>query len=142
ALAVGFVTSITVDLGPVLKGQAERAGSNYLKRPMHIGRLSVKLASGKYVVEDLVIEGLTPESRPWLRARRIEVSMPWSTLFDRRVVFDAIEMTDWDMYVEQTKDGRTNFPKFPSPKSDGPKRWTTTLQYVHAYRGQFTFDDK
>src|SRR5690606_3295370 len=44
--------------------------------------------------------------------------------------------------VEQTKDGRTNFPKFPSPKSDGPKRWTTTLQYVHAYRGQFTFDDK
>jgi hypothetical protein len=141
ALAVTLVTSVTVDLGPALKGQAEKAGSNYLKRQMRIGRLSVHLASGKYVVEDLVIDGLTPESRPWLRAKRIEVSMPWSTLFDRRIVFDAIDMTDWDMYVEQTADGQNSFPHFPTPKSDGPKRWTTTLQYVHAYRGQFTYDD-
>jgi hypothetical protein len=141
-LAVGFVTSITVDVGPALRAQAEKAGSNYLKRGMHIGRLRVYLASGKYVVEDLVIDGLTPQSRPWLKARRIEVSMPWSTLFDRRIVFDAIEMTDWDMYVEQTRDGRNNFPKFPTRKSDGPRVWTTTLQYVHAFRGQFTYDDQ
>jgi hypothetical protein len=140
-IAVGFVTTITVDLGPALRSQAEKAGTNYLKRGMHIGALSVRLWNGKYVVEDLVIDGLTPESRPWLKAKRIEVSMPWSTLWDRRIVFDAIQMTDWDMYVEQTKDGRTSFPKFPTRKSEGPKVWTTTLQYVRAYRGQFTFDD-
>ena len=141
ALSVTLATVVTVDLGPALKGQAEKQGGNYLKRGFHIGKLSVRLASGKYIVEDLVIDGLTPESRPWLKAKRIEVSMPWSTLFDRRIVFDAIEMTDWDMYVEQMKDGRTSFPKFPTRKSDGPKVWTTTLQYVRAYRGQFTFDD-
>src|SRR6185436_3283276 len=50
-------------------------------------------------------------------------------------------MVGWDMYVELTKDGRTNFPKIPSPKS-GPKRWTTTLQYVHASQGEFTYEDK
>ncbi len=140
-VAVTLVTAVTVDLGPALKSQAEKQGANYLKRGFHIGNLSVRLATGKYIVEDLVIDGLTPESRPWLKAKHLEVSMPWSTLFDRRVVFDAIEMTDWDMYVEQTKDGRTNFPKFPTRKSDGPRVWTTTLQYVRAYRGQFTYDD-
>src|SRR4029453_9174622 len=115
AVAVAFVTSITVDLGPTLRARAEVAGSNYLKRPMHIGRLSVHLWRGAYVVENLPIEGVTPQARPFLTAKRIEVSMPWSTLFDRRIVFDAIEMTDWDMYVELF-DGRGNhFPKFPRP---------------------------
>ena len=77
---------------------------------MHIGRLSVHLWRGRFVVEDLVIEGLTPESRPFLAAKRIDVSMPWSTLFNRRVVFDAIEMTDWQMYVEMFPDGRAQLP--------------------------------
>ncbi|HTM03558.1 MAG TPA: translocation/assembly module TamB domain-containing protein [Vicinamibacterales bacterium] len=141
--AVLVVTSITVDLGPLLRHQAERGASYYMKgRPVHIGRLAVHLASGHYVLEDFVVEGLTPQSRPWLRAKRIEISMPWSTLFDHRVVLDAIDMTDWDMYVEMTKDGHNNFPSFRTSQSNGPKRWTTTLQYVHAYRGQFTFDDQ
>lgn len=142
-LAAGLLTAVTIDLGPSLKGQAERAGSNYLKRTMTIGRLSIHLWTGKFIVEDLVIGGLTPESRPWLTAKRIAVSMPWNTLFDKRVVLDTIEMSDWDMYVELTKDGRSSFPRFPSrPKNDDPNRWTTTLQLVHAYRGQFTFDDQ
>jgi hypothetical protein len=141
-LAVILVTSITVDLGPALRSQAEKQGANYLKRGFHIGALSIRLASGHFILEDLVIDGLTPQSRPWLKAKRIEISMPWSTLFSKRVVFDAIEMSDWEMFVEQTKDGRTNFPKFPTRKSEGPKVWTTTLQYVHAYRGEFIFDDQ
>ena len=141
-LAVAIVTSVTIDLGPSLKGQAEKAGTNYLKRTMTIGRLSVHLWTGKFIVEDLVIAGLDPGSRPWLKAKRIAVSMPWNTLFDHRIVFDTIEMTDWDMYVELTKDGRNSFPRFPQRKSEGPKVWTTTLQMVHASRGQFTFTDE
>ena len=140
AVAVAFVTSITVDLGPTLRARAEVAGSNYLKRPMRIGRLSVHLWRGAYVVENLTIEGVTPQARPFLTAKRIEVSMPWSTLFDRRIVFDAIEMTDWDMYVELFDGGGNNFPKF-TRTTGGQSNWTTTLQYVRASRGQFTFDD-
>jgi hypothetical protein len=142
-VAVLLVTSITVDLGPVLKSQAERGASYYLKgRPVHIGRLRVHLVTGKYVLEDFVVEGLTPRAHPWLTAKRISISMPWSTLFNRRVVLDTIEMTDWEMYVELGKDGRTSFPSFRTSQSNGPKRWTTTLQYVHAYRGQFTYNDQ
>ena len=59
AAAVAFVTSITVDLGPALRVRAETAGSNYLKRPMHIGRLAVHLWRGTFVVENLTIDGAT-----------------------------------------------------------------------------------
>lgn len=141
ALAVAFVTSVTVDLGPVLRQRAETAGSNAIKRPMHIGRLAVHLWRGSFVVENFVIEGLTPSSRPFLTARRIDVSMPWSTLFTRRIVFDTIQMTDWDMYFELNADGSHNFPKFPTGNDGGKSAWTTTLEYVHASGGQFTYDD-
>ena len=42
-LAVAIVTTITVDLGPAVRGMAERAGSSYLKRQLTIGRLSIRL---------------------------------------------------------------------------------------------------
>ncbi len=140
-LAVAFVTSVTVDLGPALRARAETAGSNFIKRPMHIGRLAIHLWRGSFVVSDFVIEGLTPTSRPFLVAKRIEISMPWSTLFTRRVVFDAIQMTDWDMYVELLPDGTHNFPKFTRDDNGTKSAWTTTLEYVRASRGQFTFED-
>ena len=141
------VTTVTVDLGPALRQRAEQEGSRFIQRPMRIGRLSVRLWPGKYVVEDFRIDGLTPESRPFLTAKRIEVSMPWSTLFNRRVVFDAIQMTDWNMYVEtfpsspEFPNGRHNFPRFTRGGPRRPSQWTTTLQYVRAYRGEFTYMD-
>jgi hypothetical protein len=139
-LAVAVVTTITVDLGPAARIQAEKGLSALIQRPSHIGRLKIYLWRGQYAVEDLVIEGATPQSRPFLRAKEITVSMPWSTLWDRRIVLDAINMRGWDMYVELTPDG-SNFPKFPKPGGDSKKRFTTTLQYVHAFDGQFTFED-
>src|SRR5207253_8639659 len=131
----------------VLKRQAEVQASNFMERQMHIGRLSVHLWRGSFVFEDLVIDGMTPQSRPFLKAKRIELSMPWSTLFSRRVVFDSIEMTDWDMYVEtfpssdEFPNGRHNFPRFTRGGPRGPSRWTTTLQYVRAHRGVLTYED-
>ena len=139
-VAVALVTTVSIDLGPSLKARAEAAASQYMGRPMHIGRLSVHLWLGRFVVEDVIIEGLTPQSRPFLTAQRINVSVPWSTLFDRRIVFDAIEMTDWRMFVETFPDGRHNFPRFTRERR-APSSWTTTLQYVRASRGEFTYAD-
>ncbi|HEX5473703.1 MAG TPA: translocation/assembly module TamB domain-containing protein [Vicinamibacterales bacterium] len=134
--------SLTLDLGPALRARAERAGSNYIDRPMHIGHLSVKLLSGTFIVQDLVIEGLHPTDRPFLRAKRIEVHMPWWTVFSRQLIIEGIEMSDWDMVVETFPDGRHSFPRFVHPSTKkGPKRFTTTLHQVIARRGRFTFDD-
>jgi hypothetical protein len=142
-LAVVFVTTVSVDLGPALTGRAETAAANYLKRPVEIGNLSIRLWNGKYQVHDLSIGGLTPDSPPFLTAKLISVSMPWSTLFDRRIVLDSVEMTDWKMVIEYLTDGRNSFPRLPprEPSTD-PRRWTTTLQYVRAHRGEFVYDDK
>ena len=140
-LAVAFVTTISADLGPALRSVAEEQGSRYLERPLHIGRMHVRLLDGSYVFEDLRIEGLKPESLPFFTAGRIVVSMSWSTLVNRRLVFDTIELTDWQMHVEMLRDGSQNFPKLMPKGPRGPSAWTTTLQYVHAGRGQFTYQD-
>src|SRR5262245_59779114 len=101
AIIAGVLVSVfTIDLGPSLRARAEREGSKFIERPMHIGRLSAKLTPGVFVIEDLVIEGLKPTDRPFLRAKKIVVSVPWWTAFTRRLIIDSITMTDWDMVVE------------------------------------------
>jgi hypothetical protein len=108
---------------------------------MTIGRMQVRLWDGAYIFEDLRIEGLTPDSTPFLVAKRITVSNSWGPLLSRRLVFDQIEMTDWRMHVEQTADGKHNFPRFTRDGPPRQSRWTTTLAHVRAYRGEFTFQD-
>jgi translocation-and-assembly-module (TAM) inner membrane subunit TamB-like protein len=139
ALAVAIVTTLTVDLGPGLRALAEREGSRRIERPMHIGSLSVRLFSGKFVLEDFVIEGLAHTDRPFLRAGRVEVSLAWQAMLHNEVLLDSIEMSDWQMVVEQWQNGHS-FPRFASGPS-GRRRFTTTLQYVRARGGEFTFED-
>ena len=141
-LAVAFISSLTMDVGPSLREYAERGGTAYLKRSMHIGYLGVRLWDGAYVVRDLTIDGRTPTSRPWLTAKEIKVKMQWRPLVaNREVMLEAIEMTDWKMYVEQGADGSHSFPSFRRD-GGGPKRVTTTLKYVRARRGEFAYDDR
>ena len=68
-LAVAFILTLTMDLGPALRERAERAGTNYLKHSMHIGELHIRIWDGAYVVRNMTIDGLTPKSRPWLIAK-------------------------------------------------------------------------
>ena len=141
-VAAGFVTLFTIDLGPELRSRAEREGSKFIERPMHIGRLSAKLRPGVFVVEDLVIEGLTPQDRPFLTAKKITVEVPWWTVFSRKLIIESVAMTDWNMVIETFPNGRHNFPKFTrKTPSKGPSRFTTTLRSVAALRGSFTYED-
>ena len=57
-LAAAFVASLTVDLGPTLRQYAERGGTAQLKRPIHIGRLSVHILRGAFVLENFQIDGV------------------------------------------------------------------------------------
>src|SRR5687768_16741459 len=142
-LAASIVASLTVDLGPVAKASAEREGSKYIERPMRIGRLSIHVLSGKYVVEDMTIDGLRPGDRPFFTAKRIAVAMDWATAMRRQPEFliTSVEMTDWNMLVEKWE-GAHNFPNFTRDNpSQGPRRFTTTLKYLRAHRGRFTYED-
>ncbi|HXT29719.1 MAG TPA: hypothetical protein VN716_10580, partial [Vicinamibacterales bacterium] len=74
-----IVASLTIDLGPALRKRAEDAGSKWLDRPMHIGKLGIRLDRGAFQLDDLVIEGLKPTDRPFLKAKRVFVNLPWWT---------------------------------------------------------------
>jgi translocation and assembly module TamB len=144
AVVIGILVSVlTVDLGPALRARAEKEGSNFIQRPMRIGRLSARLLPGVFVVEDLVIAGLQPQDRPFLTAKKITVRLPWWTAFTRKLTIESVDMTDWQMLVETFPNNVHNFPKFTRPQRQGggPSRFTTTLRAVVASRGQFTFED-
>ena len=140
---MAFVTTVTIDLGPSLRQLAEKGGAAYLKRDFTIGRLSIRLLTGTFVVENLRIGGLEKADRPFLVAKTIEVSMSFSALLHREVLVDSVVMSDWQMVVETWAGGKHSFPKFTrdSKQPPGPKRFTTTVAYVLAQRGQFTFED-
>ncbi len=143
-LAATLVSLVTIDLGPALRARAERAGSGWLDRPIHIGRLGVHIARGQFVLEDLRIEGLAPEARPWLVAKRIGVSLTWDALFHREILINSIEMSDWKMVVETFANGRHNWPRLNGPPRaprQTPAPVVTTMQVVRATRGEFVFDD-
>src|SRR5688572_6158368 len=99
-VATALVSLVVLDLGPGLKARAEREGSKWLDRPMTMGRLGVQLGRGRFVIDDLRIQGLTPEARPWLEAKRIYISLTWGAIVGREVLVDTIEMSDWRMVVE------------------------------------------
>ena len=98
------VTTVSVDLGPLVRERAETLGRNTWKRPIHIGSLSIRLLTGRIQVENFSIEGLQPDDRPFFTARRLDVSLDWSTAFDREITITAVDMTDWQMLVEKWDD--------------------------------------
>ncbi len=139
-LVAAFVTSVTVDLGSLLRTRAEAWLTDVLTRPVHIGALSVRLFDGRFVAGDVVIEGLAPTDVPFLKAREIVISIPWVPLFNRELRIDSVEMSDFNMVVESFPGGRHSFPSIKS--GEGASSFTTTLQYVRVRRGQFSYYDR
>jgi len=82
-LAVGIVVSVTIDLGPVAREAAESAGSKAIERPIHIGRLAIHLLTGRFVVDDLVIDGRHEGDPPFFTAKQLSVALNWSTAIQR-----------------------------------------------------------
>ena len=155
SLALAIAVTLTIDIGTVFGGAvkkvAEREASKYLDRPTHIGRLGIHLASGRFVVEDLKIEGITSDDVPFFTARQILVGMRWSSLLPRssksgdkrrELVIESVDMTDWEMTVQKWGD-RHNFVKFgqPSKTPRGQTPIRITVAIVRAVRGQFSFID-
>jgi hypothetical protein len=143
-VAVILVSTLTIDLGPALRARAESAGSNWFERKLTMGRLGIRLGAGRFVIEDLRIDGMLPGEPPWLVAKHISVSLAWSALLGREVLLDDIEMTDWRMTVESFPDGRQTFPRVtgpPRPPRNGPSPVRTTLKYVRAHRGELVVND-
>lgn len=142
-LLITVLTSLTVDLGPVILAKAEAAGTNYLNRELRIGKLSLRILKGDFVVEDLYVAGLTPTDRPFLEADRIVVSMAWAPLLRREIFVESFEMDGWRMLIETFEGRRHTMPTFGStePSESGEKLFVTTFQRIQAKNGELTFED-
>ncbi len=140
-VAAALVSLLAVDLGPSLRGLAEREGSKRLQRPLHIGGLSLRLLRGEFVVDDLRIDGLSPDAAPFFTADRITVGMPWWSIVSGELIIEDVSMRDWTMTIETFANGRHNFPKITLPKSDGPKRFVTTLRQFTGTNGRVYYTD-
>ena len=73
------------------------------------------------------------------------MTLPWWTFFTHELIVENVDMTDWDMLVEQFP-GRHSFPRLWRPKQAEEResrsgRITTTVRQVTARNGQFTYDD-
>lgn len=141
-VGAGIVSSLVIDLGPLLRARAERAGRAALNRPVHIGRLSIHLLRGRFVIEQLVVEGPTPRESPFLTAQRVEVSIRWADLLRRELRLDAVVLRNWRMTIEVFPGGRHTFPRLAGLQPGrGPRSFVTTLAYVHATGGELTYID-
>lgn len=145
-LAVSVVSTLTIDLGPSVREFAEREGSTRIARPIHIGRLGIHLLRGRVLLEDLRIDGVHPGDRPFFVGKELSIALDWSKVLRARpeFVITSVEMTDWQMLVEKWPGGHS-FIKLPTTNrepSAGPRRFTTTLQYLRAWRGRFTYEDR
>ena len=109
---------------------------------MHIGRISAMLTPGDFVLDDVRIEGLTPDARPFFAAKRIYVHVPWWTMFRLKLDIE-VDITDWTMAVESWEGGRHSLPNLKfGDGSPRKKSWyTTTVRFAYAKRGQFYYRD-
>lgn len=143
-LAVVLVSFVTLDLGPVVRGQVERVSGTWLDHGVHMGRLGIRLSTGRVVIDDLRIDGLDADDAPWLVARHVEVALTWSALLRRELLIDSIEMTDWKMVIETFADGRHNFPRItgpPGPPRTRPLPFVTTVPYTRLTGGTLEYRD-
>jgi hypothetical protein len=140
-VAVALLVALSViDVGPYLEARAEREGSRLIDRPLHIGRLSARIVPGRFVLEDVRIDGLEAGHVPFFTARRIVVWVPWWTAFRGELFIDGIVVSDWTMQIETWPD-RHSLIRIPRRTGTGPSRFVTTMQLLRAERGRFTYLD-
>src|SRR5206468_11314630 len=101
------------------------------ERPLHIGALGIHLLSGKVRVENVRIDGVHDNDRPFFTAHWIDVRLDWAPAAARKPDFtiSSVEMTDWQMLVERWEGGH-NFPRFvhDDGRPKQPRSFTVTLR--------------
>jgi hypothetical protein len=119
---------------------AEREGTKFLKRPLHIGGIRALVWDGAFAFDDVMIEGPRPDLRPFFAAKRITVQIPWWNLL-RRDLYLEVTLKNWRMVIENWPDG-AHLPKLKREGGGGggPK-FDQKYVAVYARDGEFIFDD-
>ena len=136
-----------MDLGRIsiggysLKRVAEQQGTKFLKRPLHIGRISALVWDGAFAFDDVVIEGPKADLRPFFAAKRITVQIPWWNLLRRDLYLDVTlkRLAHGGRELARRRasaEAETGRPR----RRSGPK-FNQRYVAVYARDGEFIFDD-
>ncbi len=142
AAAGAIVASFAIDLGPAVRAIAEREATNYLQRPVHIGKVRAFVARGEFEITDVVIESLTKEQPPFAKIRRVAVSLPWWTVFSRALIIDYVRISGMQIAIESWPNDVNNLPK--PKKRDGPSKplpFTITTRQVITDDSEVAYQD-
>ena len=143
--AAGLVSAVTIDLGPIAQAEAEKRAADYLDRTVRIGRLSTYIVPGRFLIEDLVIEGLEPGHEPFFTGDQIVISTSWLALLRGELLVDDVDMRGWRMVAEGLPDGRQSFPRFAARRevadAESTRRIVITVQHLRAHDGEFVYRD-
>ncbi len=93
-------------LPPLLKGQAERIGSEQLGRQVRIGHVGFKPWSLELVVDDVAIAGRAATQPPLLQIKRIYIDAALQSLVRLAPVVDAISIEEPQLHVTRLAPGR------------------------------------
>ena len=84
-LAAAVVSTLTDRPRPRLRGAGRARGlAPHRAAGAHRPAVGIHLLRGRVVLEDLRIEGLQPEDRPFFTAKRLSLSLDWSKALARR----------------------------------------------------------
>jgi hypothetical protein len=143
-VAAAIVVTLTVDLGPIAKGYAEKYGSRFIERPLHLGSLTIHLFSGRVTISDLRIDGLHEGDRPFFTAKSLVIQLDWRRAFSLKpdVNIASVRLSDWAMLVEKWPT-QHNFPRFTRQDNSptGSRPFTVTMKSFVGERGQFAYED-
>ena len=64
-----IVTFLSIGLGPSVRGIAERQGSKYIERPLHIGRIRALVGRGEFDITQIFSAGVGQGHGPRLPER-------------------------------------------------------------------------
>jgi hypothetical protein len=137
-----IVTFLSIDLGPRVKDLAERQGSKYIERPLHIGKIRALVGRGEFEVTGIMIEGLKPTDAPFLTVQRAYVKVPWWTMFTGELIVESVRLDGWSAHIETWPNDVHNIPHFAhEKKSSNPPPFRTTMREILADNGTFIYED-
>lgn len=141
AVTVGLlVSAFYIDLGPAVRGLAEREATKYLQRSVHIERVRASIGRGEFEFTNIVIESTKPTDVPFASVRRLAISVPWWSIFNRALIIDAVHVTGMKIAIESFPNDVNNLPK-PRPGNGTPRPFTITTREVVTDDSELSYFD-
>ena len=111
-LLVGFIVSLAVTIGPLVKSAAAKGGPHALGVNMSVGDVKLRPLAGKLTITDVKIgnpEGYSEKDS--FAVKTVDVALKTKSLFQGDTIYIEKILIEAPAILYETKDGTSNFEK-------------------------------